>query len=111
MKFRILDEENSANTILKELKEKSKQDDWNPGLENLNSLLTEVSAEFDLPEEFVECYTAFNAQKYASVLNTVLNHLRSKLKYSNCSKEQAEAYGELRELIYEELDGHEVELL
>lgn len=63
-----------------------------------------ATLEFNLPEESIEHYDAINGARFKEVINEVLNHIRSKTKYSDPPKAKLQVYEEIRELIMSEME-------
>lgn len=59
---------------------------------------------FKLPQESEEHKMALNGARYYCVIESVLNHVRQKLKHSYLPEEQEKLLEEIRDLIGEEIN-------
>lgn len=65
-----------------------------------------ITLEFEIPEEQEEYNNAINGIKYCQVLDSVLRHLRDKLKYCSMSPEETQIYEDLQGIIYAKFDDY-----
>lgn len=61
--------------------------------------MPKVTLEFNLPEEQTEFDDARKGTRTSIILFDMDNYLRSKLKYSELTEEQAEIYQEVRDML------------
>lgn len=55
---------------------------------------------FELPEEYEEFRAAQDAGEWRAVMQDLLEHIRTQIKYQNLPDAKAAAYEEFRELIW-----------
>jgi hypothetical protein len=63
---------------------------------------------FRMPEEREEFYNAHNGVRYRIALTDLDNWLRAKIKYEDLPQEKHDLYQEVRDKLYELLEGLEL---
>lgn len=66
--------------------------------------MPKATLHFDLPEEHFEFYDALHGWQWRSVVEMVLDEIRTKRKHSNLSETATAAYESLADLVYAEIN-------